>query len=61
MKLTATVMGERQTSPAYLSKTEPYAVADVLIDGDPALIASSLRALADAIDPAQLAHWEVTP
>ena len=54
MKLTATVMSERQVprfSGSASTKPEPYAVADVLVDGNAQLIASSLRALADSIDP----------
>lgn len=54
MKLTCTVMGERRKTAYANSETEPYAVADVLVDGDAALIAASLRALADSLEPPAL-------
>jgi hypothetical protein len=64
MKLTATVIGERivtqNRSHMDFGKTEPYALADVLVTGDNMLIAATLRAMADALDPPSeaLADWE---
>lgn len=64
MKLTATVMGQRRKSdlPMHLDydQFESFAIADVLVDGDNMLIAATLRALADVLDPPseQLADWE---
>jgi len=58
MKLTATVMSDRPHprlggAADLLSGNVPQVLGDLAIDGDAHLIASSLRALADAIDPPQ--------
>ena len=52
MKLTATVMDSRQ--PQSFNPVEHFAVGDIQVDGSAFLIAASLRALADAIDPPPL-------
>lgn len=54
MKLTATVMDQRQ--PQSSNPVEHFAVADAMVDGSPALIAAALRAMADVIDPPPHIH-----
>lgn len=58
MKLTLKLEGERVVSGGYSlsSKTEPYTVAEVDIEGTAQFVAESLRSLADSVyQPAALA------
>ena len=54
MKLTATITERRNKNamrPHLSADLEDHEVATVELDGPPALVAGSLRALADEIDP----------